>query len=502
MTTWLPRGDGGVPRWPVCSRLRARPAVKIDPVQKALGRVAAIHDADFTDLERQLSGEVLAPGSPAYDQARKPRMTRFHGARPRAIVLCASPDDVAQALAWARRLGLPVAPRGGGHCHAGRSSTDGVVIDVTPMRAVEVSGSVATVGAGLGLGELYRHLHEHGIALPGGCGETVGIAGLTLGGGIGILGRRYGLTCDQLRGAQVVLADGRIVDCDDRHHHDLFWALRGAGGGQFGIVTSLVFHVVPAPLTTAFQVTWPYRHAQAVIAAWQTWAPDAPDEVNASLRLVKAGARSPAISMFGAALASEDATREALEQMIAASGAEPASSSLAELPYHDAKRSLSALDQDPMAVPHHPDLYWSRSEFFHQQLPSSAIAALLWTFANNQPPEQSRELVFTPMGGAYNRVPADASAFVHRQERFLLESIATLPAHASRPSQDRAHGWTTRSWASVHPWASGRTYPNFPNPDLADWAESYHGTNYTRLLAIKREYDPENIFSFQQSLRC
>jgi FAD/FMN-containing dehydrogenase len=453
-----------------------------------------LRDTDFAELRRRLSGEVMAPGSAAYEQARKPPVARFHGSWPQAVVLCADPGDVAETLTWARRLRVPIAPRSGGHCAAGRSSTDGIVIDVTPMQAVSVSRETATVGAGIRLGELYDRLHQHGLALPGGCGDTVGIAGLTLGGGIGILGRRYGLTCDQLRAAEIVLADGRIVDCDERRHGDLFWALRGAGGGQFGIVTSLVFRVVRAPPATALHLTWPYRDAEAIIAAWQRWAPEAPDEVNASLRLVNGGG-PPAVLLFGAALTDEAAAMALLEELIAGYGREPASASLAELPYPDAKRALSGPDEQPK-------LMWSKSEFFRRSLPLPAIATLLQTFTTPRPPpHESRELAFTPLGGAYARLPASATAFVHRRERFLLEHTVTLAAETPPASHADAHAWTTRSWECVHPWASGGVYPNFPDPDLIDWAEAYHGSNYPRLLAIKRDYDPEDVFGFPQSLR-
>jgi FAD/FMN-containing dehydrogenase len=139
------------------------------------------------------------------------------------------------------------------------------------MRSVAVAGQVATVGVGVRLGELYDTLAEHGLTIPAGCGPSVGIAGLTLGGGLGILGRKHGLTCDHLLGAQVVLADGRVVECGEHHDGELFWALRGAGGGHFGVVTSLVFRTLPAPAATVFHLTWPPAAAAAVVQAWQAW---------------------------------------------------------------------------------------------------------------------------------------------------------------------------------------------------------------------------------------
>ena len=164
-----------------------------------------------------------------------------------AIVSCASPEDVGEAISVARRHGLELATRAGGHSFAAHSSTRGVLVDVTPMRSVTVAGGVATVGAGARLGEVYQALQEHDLTIPGGTCPPVGVAGLTLGGGLGILGRMYGVTSDHLVGAEVVLADGRLLHCDDHHHQDLFWALRGAGAGNLGVVASLVFRAVPAP---------------------------------------------------------------------------------------------------------------------------------------------------------------------------------------------------------------------------------------------------------------
>src|SRR4051794_18541643 len=203
-------------------------------------------------------GEVLLAGSAGYESARRSQIARFDGVRPRVVVRCKAPEDVAQAIAFARREGLPLALRSGGHCFAGRSSTAGVVIDVSGMRAVSISDDTVAVGAGARLGDVYDALGAHGRTIAAGCGPTVGIAGLTLGGGLGILGRSHGLTADQLVAARVVLADGRIVDCDAHRHEDLFWALRGAGGGQFGAVTELVLRTLPAPRATAFHLVWPW----------------------------------------------------------------------------------------------------------------------------------------------------------------------------------------------------------------------------------------------------
>src|SRR3954449_8921067 len=179
-------------------------------------------------------GEVLLAGSAGYESARRSQIARFDGVRPRVVVRCRASEDVSQAIALARREGLPLALRSGGHCFAGRSSTTGVVIDVSGMGGVAFSDDTVAVGGGARLADVYDALAAHGRTIGAGCGPTVGIAGLPLGGGLGVLGRPHALTADQLLAARVVLAAGRFVDCDARRHEDLFWALRGAGGGGGG----------------------------------------------------------------------------------------------------------------------------------------------------------------------------------------------------------------------------------------------------------------------------
>jgi hypothetical protein len=213
---------------------------------------------DWDALRRQVACDVLLPGSDAYESVRKPFIARFDEIEPQAIVLCTAPEDVAEVVAFARRDDIETATRSGGHCLAGFSSTRGIVIDVSPMNSITVDGGVARVGAGTRTGELCERLAEQCLAVPTGTCPSVGIAGLTLGGGIGILGRAYGLTLDHLLAAQVVLADGRIVDCDEERHSDLFWALRGAGAGNFGVVTSFTFRPRPAPRVTNFRLVWAY----------------------------------------------------------------------------------------------------------------------------------------------------------------------------------------------------------------------------------------------------
>lgn len=436
---------------------------------------------ELRSLQAALDGELLTPDSPAYDAARRPALTRFRDVRPQAVVRCASVDDVARVIVFARHTGTRVVPRGGGHCFAGRSSTEGVLCDLSRLDAVtHGNDGRVSIGAGARLARVYDGLHKHARTLPAGCGPTVGIAGLTLGGGLGLLGRVHGLTCDALISAQVVVADGTVVDCDYDHEPDLFWALRGAGGGQFGVVTSLTFATVPEPRATRFELRWPEEAAIEVVEAWQDWAPVAPDDMTANLTVAAEPGGRASVVIFGAGLRDAEAIRVILGDLIARVSAQ-ARWCGDIMGWRDLKRSFAPQDPDSPVTT-------SRSEFFAHTMPRSTIAALIDELLTG-PSFGPRELHFTAMGGAYNRAGEGATAFAHRNERFLLE-------HVGRDDDP----WVTRSWALVHPHASGRVYPNFPDPALDDWATAYHGGNLERLRAVKRAYDPDRLLRFPQAL--
>ena len=261
----------------------------------------------------------------------------------------------------------------------------------------------------------------------------------------------------------------------------MFWALRGAGGGQFGVVTSLVFATVAEPCATRFELRWPEAAAVDVVAGWQGWASEAPDDVTANLSLVAEPGHPLRVVVFGAALREAEHATVLLESLAVRVGVRP------EIRHHvltwrDLKRSFAGPESYGAA------LTVSRSEFFSRPVPASEVVPLIDEFTSGAAPGR-RELNFTAMGGAYNRVPTDATAFVHRSERFLLDHVAC--------DGDR---WRDRSWALAHAFASGRVYPNFPDPGLDDWATAYHGGNAERLRAVKRSYDPERLFRFPQAI--
>jgi FAD/FMN-containing dehydrogenase len=458
-------------------------------------------------LRRSIAGEVVLPDSPVYESRRSVFNARFDAVRPAAIVSCASPEDVVEAIRYLGRHDLAHVTRSGGHCFAGHSTTSGVVIDLSPLRSVELDGDVAIIGAGATLGDVYDALQLEGRAVPGGTCPPVGIAGLALGGGLGILGRLYGVLSDRVVGAQIVLAGGRLVECGEDREPELFWALRGAGTGNFGVVTSLAVRTVPAHDVTNVHLRWQFEDAAAVLAAWLDWAPNGPDELAASFK-VTSGAdpdEPPSVDVFAAVVGSESDAGPLADDLVLKAGADPLLASRALMSFAESRRfwaDLGAAD----AVAHEdvgdrpaPCLF-AKSEFFARPLPPDAIGALLANFTAERARGEERELDFMPWGGAYNRVAPDATAFVHRTERFQLKHAAVLDSSAAPAARTAAHRWVHASWGAVHPWGSHRVFPNFADPDLEDSARAYYGTNLDRLLAVKARYDPTNFFHHPQSL--
>ena len=433
---------------------------------------------EMTRLRETLDGELVMAGDVGYDDARRPAGAPHRDVHPLAVIRCRSVNDVVRSVRAASEIGAHLAPRGGGHCFVGSSSTEGIVLDTSGLGGIEVADDgTAVIGAGAVLGEVYSALQARGRTLPAGCGRTVGIAGLALGGGIGLLGRAHGLTCDSLVSAVVVLADGRVVHCDETHEPELFWALRGAGGGRFGIVTSLVFSTLAEPEAIRIDIELPEADLPALVAAWQEQAPDAPHGLTVDLTVESSSAGVTA-RLFGASLLPASGTFEHLRTLLAAAGgADAHRPALAEpAPFRRLKQTLAERDA------HDGSAVRIRSEFFATRMSHGLIVDLLDALAH--PSQTSRRLTFTAMGGAYDRTPPEATAFAHRGQRFLLEHVG----------DDGDDDWIDDSWSIAHAEGSGRVYPNFPDAALADPATAYHAQNAERIAEAEAAYDPHGLF--------
>ena len=433
---------------------------------------------EMTRLRETLDGELLMEGDVGYDDARRPAGAPHRDVHPLAVIRCRSVDDVVRSVRAAAEVGAHLAPRGGGHCFIGSSSTDGVVLDMSGLAGIEVAhDGTAAIGAGARLGGVYSALQAHGRTLPAGCGRTVGIAGLTLGGGIGLLGRAHGLTCDSLVSAVVVLPGGRVVQCDETHEPELFWALRGAGGGRFGVIASLVFSTLAEPEAIPIDIELPEADLPALVVAWQVRAPDAPPGLTVDLTVESSPAGVTA-RLFGASLLPASDTFEHLRTLLATAGCADVRESPLAAParFHRLKQSLAERDADDGSAVR------IRSEFFATRMSHGLIVDLLDALAH--PSQTSRRLTFTAMGGAYDRTPPEATAFAHRGQRFLLEHVGDV-------GDD---DWIDDSWSIAHAEGSGRVYPNFPDAALADPATAYHAQNAERIAEAEAAYDPHGLF--------
>lgn len=456
----------------------------------------------WRELSHSMAGPLLLPGDDQFESLRMPAMSRYASPRPQAIARCAGPTDVSQAIMFARRLGLETAVRGAGHSFADHSSTSGLLLETGLMNTVVVDGDLATIGSGARLAEIYRVLHDHRVTIPAGCGPTVGIAGLTLGGGLGVLGRTYGLSCDRLTSAEIVLADGTMITCDASMDHDLYWALRGAGGGSFGVVTALTFRAVPELQAVAFHLSWPGDSAVEVMNAWLGWAPTAADAMAASLTVRAAADPSVPVTahLVGAMIADDETAADALtdfEQLASAPVGQRQEFPAA--PISEVKTRLAEVGANMGAGPA-TAVDHSASEFYREPLPSAVASAVVNTVAAYRIPGQARELAFTPMGGAYNQMPADATAFVHREDLFLLEWTATSDPGKPAATRPVAAQWLSQVRDVLAGYGTGRAYQNFPDPELADPLTAYYGTNLPRLREVKARYDPDDFFHHGQSI--
>ncbi|MEU6459602.1 FAD-binding oxidoreductase [Streptomyces sp. NPDC047065] len=463
-------------------------------------------------LAKSLDGPLIRPGDRAWQSAHRLYNTRFDTLKPTAVAYAAHPDDIRTAFSYARAHHVPVAIRNGGHSYAGWSSGDGrLIIDVSKLNRVRASGNEATVGAGAKLIDVYRALSAKGVTIPAGSCPTVGVSGLTLGGGHGVVSRAYGLTCDSLTRATLITADGKQITADATNgHKDLFWALRGAGNANFGVVTEFQFRTHPAPRAVTAYLTWPWRRAAAVVRAWQEWGPDLPDEIWSSLHLAAAPGRTPTVSVAAFSLGGYRELQNAVDRLAGRIGSSASKVYLKRRSYEESMEmyaGCSSFSTDarchlPGSTPGRSpegglgrETYAARSDFFDRSIPADGIRALLSRLTSVRGGAGS--VAFTALGGAVNRVSPTATAFVHRRSRTLAQYLVSWRPGTSGTD---ARSWLASAHKSMRPYASGAAYQNYTDPDLTDWRKAYYADAAPRLAKIKRQYDPDRVFNNPQAL--
>lgn len=441
--------------------------------------------ADWTAFAAGVDGAVLRPNTAGFAAAHALYDPRWDAVVPAAVVRAAGPDDVAQSLRFAARFGLTVVPRGGGHSYLGASVVrGGLVIDTRSIGSVsyDAASATATVGGGAALAAVYAALAHEGRGVPGGTCPSVGLAGLVQGGGFGIFDRRYGLTCDAVVSLEVVTAAGERETVDAQRNPDLFWAMRGGGGGTFAVVTSLRLRTFAAHDIGRWYLRWPWSRAAAVLGGWQQFMATAPDAVwaNAHLDVLGDGTKQVVVVGFSFGGRSPADDRDALVRRV---GIEPAASSariathlatVQSLAGHVTRESFVAGSSVPRA-----------------RLTADGIARVVAAAGDPSAWAGERHAVLDPLGGAVARVPASATAFPWRAAPFTVQWYAKLPL--THPARDvaAAQAWVSAARRRVAPDMPG-AYVNYPSRDVTD-VSTYFGAAAGRLASVKASVDPDGL---------
>jgi FAD/FMN-containing dehydrogenase len=456
------------------------------------GPESPIDPRDLAQLRSGFNGDLVLPSDTAYDEARKV-WNGMVDKRPAIIAYCTGHHDVIQALEFARSSDLPLAVRAGGHNVAGSAVCDrGLVVDLSRMKelAVDPERRTADAQAGLKLGELDAATQAFGLATTMGINSDTGMAGLTLGGGFGKLGRKYGLACDNLISADVITADGRLVHASARDNPDLFWGIRG-GGGNFGIVTAFEFRLHPVgPEILRAWLVYDWGHAGDALRSYGELAARAPDEVSADAVLVTgpSGERLFSVSLCYVGLLEQGA--RVLESLLEPlrRRAKPLEEQIAPIPYLEVQSAGDAV------FPRGQRYYWKAQ--FVKEINEDAVGVLMERFAAT--PSRHSMFVFQQVGGAISRVPPGETAYVNRDAMFDAFPISIWES----PRDDEANvAWARDLWAALRPFATGGVYVNSLGEEGEERVRAAYGDNYSRLAALKGEYDPTNLFRLNQNVK-
>ncbi len=449
-----------------------------------------------TVLAANLRGELLLPNDVRYENARQVynAMIQRH---PALIARCVDVADVITAVNYAREQGIPLSVRSGGHNAAGLGvCDDGLVIDLSPMKGIHVDQEERTVRVegGCTWGDVDHATHAYGMATPSGIISTTGVGGLTLGGGLGHLTRKYGLTIDNLLSADLVLADGSAVTANEEQHADLFWAIRG-GGGNFGVVTSFLFRLNPVNTVIGGPTLWPLEQAADVMRFYRDFMKNAPNDLNGFFAFLTVPPGPPfpeelhLQKMCGVVWCYTGAPEQAdaLFAPVREFGP-PALYGIHEMPYPALQTAFDGL------YPAGLQWYW-RADFV-KELSDEAIA--LHVQHGSQLPTMHSTMHLYPIDGAANEVGPTETAFSYRDAKWSMVIVGVDPDPANA---DSIKSWAVNYWDALHPYSAGGAYVNFMMEEGQDRIQATYRDNYDRLVEIKRKYDPNNLFRINQNIK-
>lgn len=489
----------------------AAPSPQAPPAPPSTG--PAPDRAAWRELARALrpGAALYRPEQHGYGELADPDNLRYAHVRPAGIVACATTSDVQAAVRWARKHGVPLVPRSGGHNYAGYSTTPGLLVHLRRLDSLAPRGELLHVGGGATNSDVYA-ARAWNLYFPGGRCPDVGVAGLTLGGGLGFNDRKWGLTCDRLVSTDVVLADGTLVRASNRENTDLFWACRGGAGGNFGINTGFSFRPVSvaSQVATVFDLTFaPADGVRVAQAVQEALAADHAGDLDVRLAFVSSGevetrtARSGAhaahgtasVSLLGQYLGTEDQLRRVLAPVLGSRRARPTKSFIEQRHFWDAQeRLMAAPEKNAMA---------SKSLVPHGWLDQDTVAEIVEWTRGWQPggPGDLAYVTLFAMGGRSAEPGVDETAFPHREATFVID----IGTHWPPRTDPKAVRHLLRQTGTLHRTLSRRlrtsaAYVNFPDGDLADWQRAYYGANYNRLVAVKHRWDPHRTFHYPQAV--
>ena len=452
-------------------------------------------DATLQAYRAQLRGTLLQPGDADYEQARKVYNAMIDK-RPRLIARCADVADVIASVNFARQDKLLLAVRGGGHNGGGLGvCDDGLVIDLSAMRGIRVDPRAHTVRVegGCRWGDVDHATHAFGMATPAGIISTTGVGGLTLGGGIGHLSRRFGLTIDNLLSVDVVLPDGRFVTANDKENEDLFWAVRG-GGGNFGVVTSFEFRLHALSTVVAGPTLWPLERSAEIMKWYRDFIVKAPTELNGFFAFLTVPPGPPfpeqlhLKKMCGVVWCYSGDPAQADKVLEPVRATQPALYGVGPMPYPMLQSAFDAL------YPPGHQWYW-RADFVNE-LPDEAIA--LHVEHGSRMPTMQSTMHLYPIDGAVHRVGRKDTPFIYRDAKWaaVIVGVDPDPANADRIAQ-----WCKDYWDALHPHSAGGAYVNFMMDEGQERVQATYRDHYPKLAALKEKYDPGNLFRVNQNIK-
>jgi FAD/FMN-containing dehydrogenase len=461
---------------------------------------AANPSPNWDQLRRTLKGKLLRPGDASYDEAIKIRNLRYAATRPAGVALVADAQDVATAIAWARDYRVAMVSRSGGHSYAGYSTTPGLVINLKAMTRVTVDGTNGkmTIRGAATNQDVANAGKPAGLTIPGGQCPAVGVAGFVLGGGLGFYMREHGLGIDSLLATEILTADGAVrrVTVDELPKKELFWALCGGGGGNFGINTSFIFRTFAVPKRVmTFSLSWYIEDCVRGFLLFQEILRDAPHSLGAIAHFgtvwdQPSGTTRTSLRIFGQVVESKKAAHKLLDPLC---GTLPWETLIEEKDFWAAKDWLAG-------TPSAPNAFTERSRFHAKPLPEAAVGTLVEALVHApiDGPNQSVESPFFAWGGAVATRAPDFTAFVHRKDVWLQSFNCSW---ASKPAMDRLIAWQDKLYRAMGAYSTDRSYQNFTDPELEHPLQAYYGENLPRLIEVKRQFDPYNVFTFPQSIR-